>query len=124
MHLQSHYLWLSLNANVWINFSIYCNPTHSPLNSFIIYQYFIFVHFCSEIDRKDLAVQMRKRVGDYSRVVDLLRTGGGEGEVWDREKKKECVCVRERASVLLQFFFIFNYPLSTQYYPWVTLMSQ
>lgn len=32
---------------------------------------------CREIDRKDLAVQMRKRVGDYSRVVDLLRTGGG-----------------------------------------------
>ena len=32
----------------------------------------------SEIDRKDLAVQMRKRVGDYSRVVDLLRTGGGK----------------------------------------------
>ena len=30
-----------------------------------------------EIDRKDLAVQMRKRIGDYQRVVQLLRTGGG-----------------------------------------------
>lgn len=30
-----------------------------------------------EIDRKDLAVQMRKKIGDYSKVVDLLRTGGG-----------------------------------------------
>ena len=39
---------------------------------------FYFVVFSSEIDRKDLAVQMRKRVGDYSRVVDLLRTGGGK----------------------------------------------
>ena len=37
-----------------------------------------FIKFYSEIDRKDLAVQMRKRVGDYSRVVDLLRTGGGK----------------------------------------------
>ena len=36
------------------------------------------IELISEIDRKDLAVQMRKRVGDYSRVVDLLRTGGGE----------------------------------------------
>ena len=46
---------------------------------------FNFIKFFSEIDRKDLAVQMRKRVGDYSRVVDLLRTGGGELE---RAKKK------------------------------------
>lgn len=30
-----------------------------------------------EIDRKDLAVQMRKRIGDYQRVVQLLGTGGG-----------------------------------------------
>lgn len=30
-----------------------------------------------EIDRKDLAIQMRKKVGDYSRVVQLLQTGGG-----------------------------------------------
>ena len=36
-------------------------------------------------------------MGDYSRVVDLLRTGGGEGEVRDRERKRECVCVREKA---------------------------
>jgi WD repeat-containing protein 35 len=34
-----------------------------------------------EIDRKDLAIQMRKRVGDYSRVVDLLRTGGGSDQM-------------------------------------------
>jgi hypothetical protein len=32
----------------------------------------------SEIDREDLAVQMRKRIGDYSRVVYLLRNGTGE----------------------------------------------
>jgi WD repeat-containing protein 35 len=41
-----------------------------------------------EIDRKDLAVQMRRKVGDYGRVVDLLRTGGGSDqqvrEAWDR----------------------------------------
>ena len=41
-----------------------------------------------EIDRKDLAVAMRKKVGDYGRVVDLLRTGGGSDqqvrEAWDR----------------------------------------
>ena len=30
-----------------------------------------------EIDRKDLAIQMRKRMGDYPRVVQLLQTGGG-----------------------------------------------
>lgn len=30
-----------------------------------------------EIDRKDLAIQMRKKIGDYSRVVQLLQTGGG-----------------------------------------------
>ena len=30
-----------------------------------------------EIDRKDLAVQMRKKLGDYSRVVQLLRGDGG-----------------------------------------------
>ena len=28
-----------------------------------------------EIDRKDLAIQLRKRLGDYSRVVQLLQTG-------------------------------------------------
>eukprot|EP01035_Chromulina_nebulosa_P019079 gene19079-24905_t len=30
-----------------------------------------------EIDRKDLAIQMRKKIGDFSRVVQLLQTGGG-----------------------------------------------
>ena len=30
-----------------------------------------------EIDRKDLAIQLRKRLGDYMRVVQLLQTGGG-----------------------------------------------
>lgn len=30
-----------------------------------------------EIDRKDLAIQLRKRSGDYVRVVQLLQTGGG-----------------------------------------------
>lgn len=41
-----------------------------------------------EIDRKDLAIAMRQKVGDYGRVVDLLRTGGGSDlqvkEAWDR----------------------------------------
>jgi WD repeat-containing protein 35 len=41
-----------------------------------------------EIDRKDLAIQMRTRVGDYGRVVDLLRTGEGSDllmkEAWNR----------------------------------------
>ena len=40
-----------------------------------------------EIDRKDLAIQMRKRIGDYPRVVQLLQTGGGNDqlmkEAWD-----------------------------------------
>jgi len=30
-----------------------------------------------EIDRKDLAIQMRQKIGDYLRVVQLLQTGGG-----------------------------------------------
>lgn len=30
-----------------------------------------------EIDRKDLAIQLRKRLGDFTRVVQLLQTGGG-----------------------------------------------
>jgi len=41
-----------------------------------------------EIDRKDLAIQLRKRLGDYSRVVQLLQTGGGNDslvrEAWDK----------------------------------------
>lgn len=41
-----------------------------------------------EIDRKDLAIQLRKRVGDHMRVVQLLQTGGGNDrlvrEAWDR----------------------------------------
>jgi WD repeat-containing protein 35 len=41
-----------------------------------------------EIDRKDLAIQLRKRMGDYTRVVQLLQTGGGSDtlvrESWDR----------------------------------------
>ena len=40
------------------------------------------------IDRKDLALQMRNRIGDYSRVVQILQTGGGTDklirEAWDR----------------------------------------
>lgn len=39
------------------------------------------------IDRKDLALEMRTRVGDYSRVVHLLQTGGGNDrlmrQAWD-----------------------------------------
>jgi WD repeat-containing protein 35 len=41
-----------------------------------------------EIDRKDLAIQMRKRICDYPRVVQLLQTGGGNDqlmrEAWDK----------------------------------------
>ena len=41
-----------------------------------------------EIDRKDLAIAFRKRVGDHMRVVQLLQTGGGNDrlvrEAWDR----------------------------------------
>jgi WD repeat-containing protein 35 len=41
-----------------------------------------------EIDRKDLAIQLRKRLGDYTRVVQLLQTGGGNDtlvrESWDK----------------------------------------
>ena len=44
----------------------------------------------SEIDREDLAVQMRKRIGDYSRVVYLLRNG--TGEEW-KLRVHMCVCV-------------------------------
>ena len=41
-----------------------------------------------EIDRKDLAIQMRNRIGDYAKVVTLLQSGGGNDEMvrdaWDR----------------------------------------
>lgn len=41
-----------------------------------------------EIDRKDLAIQLRKKVGEYPRVVSLLQSGGGNDELareaWDR----------------------------------------
>lgn len=41
-----------------------------------------------EIDRKDLAIGFRKRVGDHMRVVQLLQTGGGSDrsvrDAWDR----------------------------------------
>lgn len=41
-----------------------------------------------EIDRKDLAIHLRKRLGDYARVVQLLQTGGGNDqlarEAWDQ----------------------------------------
>jgi WD repeat-containing protein 35 len=41
-----------------------------------------------EIDRKDLAIAFRKRVGDHMRVVQLLQTGGGSDrlvrDAWDR----------------------------------------
>jgi WD repeat-containing protein 35 len=41
-----------------------------------------------EIDRKDLAIQLRKRLGDYTRVVQLLQTGGGNDrlirDAWDQ----------------------------------------
>ena len=73
-------------------FTILAQPsTHSnffttsslPLTSFISLPYY------SEIDREDLAVQMRKRIGDYSRVVYLLRNGTGE-ELYTLV----CVCMR------------------------------
>lgn len=41
-----------------------------------------------DIDRKDLAIQLRKRLGDYMKVVQLLQTGGGNDslvrEAWDK----------------------------------------
>jgi WD repeat-containing protein 35 len=41
-----------------------------------------------EIDRKDLAIKFRKRIGDHMRVVQLLQTGGGNDKLiksaWDR----------------------------------------
>lgn len=41
-----------------------------------------------EIDRKDLAIQLRKRLGDDKRVVQLLQTGGGNDKLikdaWDQ----------------------------------------
>jgi len=41
-----------------------------------------------EIDRKDLAIQMRKRIGDYPKVINLLQNGGGNDETfrdaWDK----------------------------------------
>lgn len=41
-----------------------------------------------EIDRKDLAIQMRRKLGDDNRVVQLLQTGGGNDQLmrdaWNR----------------------------------------
>jgi len=41
-----------------------------------------------EIDRKDLAIQLRERMGDWSRVVQLLQNGGGDDQMmfqaWNR----------------------------------------
>ena len=41
-----------------------------------------------EIDRKDLAIQMRRKIGDDTRAVQLLQTGGGNDELtrdaWSR----------------------------------------
>ena len=33
-----------------------------------------------EIDRRDLAVELRTKLGDWFRVVQLLKQGGGAGE--------------------------------------------
>jgi WD repeat-containing protein 35 len=41
-----------------------------------------------DIDRKDLAIQLRNRIGDYNRVVQLLHSGGGSDKLlnaaWDK----------------------------------------
>jgi WD repeat-containing protein 35 len=41
-----------------------------------------------EIDRKDLAIELRMRLGDWLRVVQLLQTGGGDDQLmmlaWNR----------------------------------------
>lgn len=41
-----------------------------------------------DIDRKDLAIQLRNRLGDFTRVVQLLQTGGGNDNLirdsWDK----------------------------------------
>eukprot|EP00736_Rhodelphis_marinus_P014135 Rmarinus@m.4538 len=35
-----------------------------------------------ELDRKDLAVELRMRMGDWFRVVDLVQAGGGDDTLW------------------------------------------
>jgi WD repeat-containing protein 35 len=59
-----------------------------------------------EIDRKDLAISMRKRICDYPRVVQLLQTGGGNDvlmrEAWD--KIAEQYADRFKFKKALQYF--------------------
>jgi len=45
-----------------------------------------------EIDRRDLAVQLRQRIGDYGRVVDLYSGGGSDKplrEAYDKIGERE-----------------------------------
>jgi WD repeat-containing protein 35 len=37
-----------------------------------------------EIDRKDLAIELRMRLGDWFRVVQLLQSGGGDDALLNR----------------------------------------
>lgn len=46
-----------------------------------------------EIDRKDLAIQLRNRLGDHLRAMQLLQTGGGNDALmrdsWDKIGKDD-----------------------------------
>ena len=56
-----------------------------------------------EIDRKDLAIELRMRLGDWFRVVQLVQSGGGDDELltlawnkigdyfWERQKPAKAV---------------------------------
>jgi len=61
-----------------------------------------------EIDRKDLAIQMRKRIGDYPRVVQLLQTGGGNDqlmrEAWDGIKSVSSMLTGSNGGKLCNIF--------------------
>ncbi len=39
------------------------------------------VEIYREMDRKDLAIELKQRMGDWFRVVQLIQSGGGDDEV-------------------------------------------
>lgn len=74
-----------------------------------------------EIDRKDLAVELRMRLGDWFRVVQLVQTGGGDDDLlqlaWDRigdyyaDRQKHAKAVQyytqaKNAEALVDCFYI------------------
>ena len=38
------------------------------------------VEIYREMDRKDLAIELKQRMGDWFRVVQLIQSGGGAGD--------------------------------------------